>query len=56
MGCEFSSIEVGFENIDTDLLLYPISHRARLPLRRALLTAGGALGLANVDMFAVLRK
>jgi SAM-dependent methyltransferase len=56
MAQAFSRIEVGFENIDTDLLLYPIAHRRRMPFRCAMLAAGSVLGMANVDMFAVMTK
>lgn len=53
---DFSDVRIGLENLDTDLLLYPVSRPLRRLLRPWLLRIGGIVGIAVEDMYAVLRK
>lgn len=53
---DFREVRLTVENLDTDMLLYPLSRSARRPVRPLLLDLGGALGLASEDLYAALRK
>lgn len=52
----FSGIRIGLENLDTDLLLYPVPKSVRRHVRPWLLRLGKLTGVASEDMYAVLRK
>jgi len=52
----FQSVSITLENLDTDMLLYPVSRNARQAIRPLLLRIGNILGLATEDMYATLRK
>ncbi|MBS0274828.1 MAG: class I SAM-dependent methyltransferase [Proteobacteria bacterium] len=52
----FESISITLQNLDTDMLLYPVPRRFRQSIRPALLKIGDVLGFATEDMYATLRK
>ena len=52
----FRSVSISLENLDTDMLLYPLPRDARGPVRPRLLKLGRALGIATEDMYVTLRK
>jgi SAM-dependent methyltransferase len=52
----FNSVSITLENLDTDMLLFPVQREARQRIRPVLLKVGNALGIATEDMYATLRK
>ena len=52
----FENVSITLENLDTDMLLYPLPRHARQSIRPGLLKVGEVLGLATEDMYAALRK
>ncbi len=55
-GRNFESLSITLQNLDTDMLLYPVPRPVRQTIRPALLRIGDVLGAATEDMYATLRK
>lgn len=53
---DFESVSLTLQNLDTDMLLYPVPVHIRQSIRPGLLKMGHVLGVATEDMYATLRK